>query len=83
MTQQIYKKKNSWKNLEEAIEDYYLYHPIEYYLKFPEFAVKKLGLETNLLDTLNKDINKRTREDIRQWMKDSKLTFQELIYVGW
>ena len=75
--------KESWEDLEDAIEDYYNNHPQKYYLKFPEFAVSKLKLNKNLLNSLDKDINKRTREDIREWMINSNMTFDELIYVGW
>jgi hypothetical protein len=77
------KNNDSWNNIEEGIEFYYKNYPDKYYLTYPEFAINKLGLEKNLLESLNNDVKKRTREDIRNWMMDSKLTYQELIYVGW
>jgi len=74
---------NSWNTIEEGIDYYYKNYPDKHYFTYPEFAVNKLGLNTKLLDNLNKDVNKRTREDIRQWMINSKITYQELIYIGW
>jgi hypothetical protein len=73
----------SWNTIEEGIEYYYNNYPAKHYFVYPEFVVKKLGLDNKLLESLNKDTSKRTRENIRDWMKESKITYQELIYVGW
>lgn len=76
-------KTNTWNNVEEGIEFYYKNYPDKHYFTYPEFAVNKLGLDKNLLNTLNSDVKKRTREDIKNWMINSKMTYQDLIYVGW
>ena len=76
-------EKEQFYNIDDGIKYYYNYYPDKHYLSYPEFAVKKLGLNTNILNKLNKDISKRSREDIRDWMINSKITYEELIYVGW
>ena len=69
-------------NLEQLIDIYYKYYDDKYYLKFPEFATNKLGLNTKYLETLPK-IDKRTRENVKQWFIDSKITYQQIIFAGW
>ena len=73
---------NNCNNVEELIDIYYKHYPIEHYLNYPEFCVNKLMLDKKLLENIpNKDL--RTREDIRDWCKNSKITYNEIIYVGW
>jgi hypothetical protein len=74
---------NSWKTFEEGVEFYYKYHPTKFYLSYPEFIVTKLGLDEKILDILEKDISKRTREHIRDWMKTISLSYDDLNWVGW
>ena len=62
-----------------SITDYY---EDKYYLKYPEFATNKLGLDKKYLKNLP-EIEKRTRDDVRQWFVDSKITYKEIIFSGW
>lgn len=71
-------------NKEELVDYYYDKYPLKHYLTYPEFTVQKLNLNKNLLNNLNQDVQKRTREDIRNWMTDNKkITYEDFIWVGW
>ena len=74
---------NYCKTFEEGVDFYYKYYPNKFYLSYPEFAVTKLGLDNKILDILNTDISKRSRENIRDWMKISTMSFDDLNWVGW
>ena len=79
-------KKNEleFTNKEELVNCYYEEYPLKYYLTYPEFTVNKLNLNKKLLNSLNQDVQKRTREDIRNWMTDNKkITYEDFIWVGW
>jgi len=72
-----------WKTYEEAVEYYYVNYPDKHYLTLPEFTVKKLGLEQNVLNSLNNNPEFRNRENIRDWMKSLNITLDDLYFVGW
>lgn len=72
-----------WKTYDEAVEYYYNNYPEEHYFTFPEFTVKKLGLEQNTLNSLNNNQEFRNRENIRDWMKSLNITLNDLYFVGW
>jgi len=69
-------------NVEGLIDIYYNHYPDKYYLNFPEFCVNKLKLDIALLHSLSPK-SERTRDDIRDWCKRAKLTYDDIIYVGW
>jgi len=73
----------SWKTYEEAVEYYYNNYPEEHYFTYPEFTVQKLGLDQNVLNSLNNNPEFRNRENIRDWMKSLNITLDELYFVGW
>jgi len=72
---------NDYSTLDDLIKYYYNHYPDKYYFNYPEFTVGKLKLDTILLKDLPP--KNRTREEIRDWMKSTKLTFSDWIYVGW
>ena len=69
-------------NVKQLIDIYYKYYDDVYYLKYPEFATKKLGLDKKYLENLPK-IENRTRDIVKQWFIDSKITFEQIIFAGW
>lgn len=72
------KKYNSVKAL---IASYYLYYPNDFYIRYPEYVVYKLGLDKKILNGLP-EYEKRKREHVRNWMFHSKLTLEEFNEVG-
>lgn len=71
-------------NKEELVDCYYKEYPLKHYLTYPEYTINKLSLSKELLNGLNEDVNKRTREDIKNWMIDNKkITYEDFIWVGW
>lgn len=74
----------TFNNKEELVEYYFKEYPLKHYLTYPEFTVKKLNLNKNLLNGLDNNVEKRSREDIRNWMTENdKITFEDFIWVGW
>tara|TARA_B100001057_G_scaffold468817_1_gene528426 strand:+ start:1478 stop:1810 length:333 start_codon:yes stop_codon:yes gene_type:complete len=73
---------SDFNTLDKLINTYYTKYPWNYYVKYPEFCVKKLKLSQNLLNTLPCQ-NQRTRFHIKKWMLESNITLDNLIYVGW
>jgi hypothetical protein len=69
-------------NVNQLIDIYYEYYDIKYYLKYPEFATNKLGLDKKHLENLP-NFEERTRENVKQWFIDSKITFEQIIFTGW
>ena len=69
-------------NVGQLIDIYYKHYETEYYLKYPEFATNKLGLDKKHLENLPK-FDERTRENVKQWFIDSKITFEQIIFAGW
>lgn len=70
-----------YKSAKALIASYYIHYPNDFYLKYPEFAVHKLGLDKKILNGLPK-IDNRRREHIRNWMFHSKLTLNQFQEVG-
>ena len=55
-----------------------------YFLFFKYLLKSNKDKNKNLLNNLNQDVQKRTREDIRNWMTDNKkITYEDFIWVGW
>jgi len=69
-------------NVEQLIEIYYKYYDDKYYLKFPEFATNKLRMDRRYVDNMPK-LGERKREDVRKWFIDSKISYRDLIWIGW
>ena len=69
-------------NIEQLIDIYYKYYDDKYYLKFPEFATNKLRMNRKFVDNIPK-LGERTREDVRKWFIDSKISYRDLIWIGW
>ena len=67
---------------EDLVEYYYHVYPNKHYFNYPEFSVKKLGLDKNSLNTLPTK-NERQRADIYRWMKSQKLSVEDWMYIGW
>jgi hypothetical protein len=61
----------------------YAHYPNEYYLKYPDFCIKKLCLDKNTLNSLNDNYNERTREEVNNWFNNSSLTIEAFIYCGY
>lgn len=71
-----------FEDVESYIEYMYSEYPEKHYYNFPEFAVNKLDLETSYLEDLP-EVSERTRENIRDWMINSKISLKDFIWVGW
>lgn len=56
-------------------------YPDEYYMCYPEFAVKKLRLNKSLLDVLP-PLEERKRSNIKNWMTNMPLELDDWLYVG-
>ena len=69
-------------NVDQLIDIYYKYYDDKYYLKFPEFATNKLRMNRKFVDNIPK-LAERTREDVKQWFIDSKITYKQIIFAGW
>jgi len=70
-----------YKSAKALIASYYIHYPTDFYLRYPEFVVHKLGLDKSILNGLPKLENRR-REHIRNWMFHSKLTLKQFQEVG-
>ena len=71
-----------YHNINDASNDYYLEYPEQYFKTFPEFAIQKLNLDGNLIRTLSSNTEERTREEIRDWIRNN-LTLRDLYIIGW
>lgn len=69
-------------HLDQLIDIYYKYYDDVYYLKYPEFATNKVGLDKKYLDNLP-NLESRTRDNVKKWFIDSKITFKQIIFAGW
>ena len=65
---------------EAELANYYREYPWEHYKNLPEFIIKKMDLNPNLLRELP---HERNREDIYNWMKSRNFTYEELTWIGW
>lgn len=70
-----------FKDVKELIIHYYQNYPEQFYLGYPEFAVFKLKLDKSYLNGLPK-LENRKREQVRNWMFNSKLTLQQFTEIG-
>ena len=70
-----------YRTLNELIITYYLYYRTDFYLQYPEYVVYKLKLDTEHLKDLP-EVKDRTRKDIRNWMFNSGITFEQFKEVG-
>ena len=58
---------------------------MEYFKIYPEYFVKKLkryDLEEFIENNLNKDVNKRNKIELLNFLKNDTITTEELFYVG-
>lgn len=66
----------------EIIRYYILEYPSERFISHPEQTVQKLNLNDELLSVLH-PLESRKRSDVRDWMMNLPLTFDDWVFVGW
>lgn len=72
---------DEYNDVRSLIRYYVIHYPDEYFLKYPEFTVRKLGLNPELLILPN--LKNRKRSDVRDWMMNIPISFSDWIFVGW
>lgn len=74
----------NWNNVQEFVRYmvvHYSHKYYEYFRKYPEFTVKKLGLNKELLSIIP-PIEKRKRSDVQKWMLNMPISLNDWDYVG-
>lgn len=74
--------KYGYNNANEAIKEYYDNYPMRHFRTLPEFAIEKLDLNEDAIDSIPSNPEERTREQIRDWMK-SNLSLSDIMWIGW
>lgn len=76
------KPQNDYNTIQELVRYYVVHYPNEFFMVYPEFTIRKLNLNPNLLDVIPQpDIRKRS--DVRDWMLNMPLSVNDWVYVGW
>jgi len=65
--------------VQKLVREIIIYCPNEFFIIYPEFTVRKLNLEEELLSTLP---TPRKRSDVRNWMLNMPISLHEWRYVG-
>lgn len=68
------------KTRDEMLKEYYREYPEQFYIKLPEFIIKKLGLDEKLLTVLPEQ---RNRDIIHNWMIEQNFSASDLTWIGW
>lgn len=69
-------------NEKNMLRYYIVHYPRELFMTYPEFTVKKLGWDLELLDLI-KPVESRKKSDVCTWMKNMPLSFDDWVSVGW
>ena len=74
-----------WTNKSDVLKYIRKYYEMEYFKIYPEYFVKKLkryDLEEFIENNLNKDVNKRNKIELLNFLNNDTITTEELYYVG-
>lgn len=74
-----------WTNKSDVLKYIRKYFEMKYFKIYPEYFVKKLkryDLEEFIENNLNKDVNKRNKIELLNFLKNDTITTEELFYVG-
>ena len=76
------KVSENYTTIEEMVRYYVVHYPNEFFIVHPEFAVKKLDLNEDLLSILPPPED-RKRSDVRNWMLNMPISVDDWNFVGW
>lgn len=82
LTENQMSELSNFNSVDDLISYYYYAYPTEHYINYPEFTIRKLRLDNVLLNSLP-SVNVRTRNDIKNWMRNMNITVNDWTYVGW
>lgn len=68
--------------VKELVRCLIVYCPPEFFIVYPEFAVRKLGLNETLL-SLIPPLETRKRSDVRDWILNMPILLEDWSYIGW
>ena len=74
-----------WTDKSDVIKYIRKYYDMKYFKIYPEYFVKKLkrhDLQEFIENNLNKDINKRNKIELLNFLDNDTITTEELFYVG-
>jgi len=67
--------------VQELVRYMVVHYPTEYFLSYPEFAVKKLGLNEDILTTIPL-VEYRKKSDVKSWILGMPISLNEWLFVG-
>jgi hypothetical protein len=76
------KTQDDYNTIKELVRYYVVHYPDEFFIRHPEFAVKKLGMNISLLDVIPSQPT-RKRSDVRDWMLNLPIQVNDWAYIGW
>lgn len=74
-----------WTDKSDVIKYIRKYYDMKYFKIYPEYFVKKLkrhDLQEFIENNLNKDVNKRNKIELLNFLDNDTITTEELFYVG-
>ena len=74
-----------WTDKSDVIKYIRKYYDMKYFKIYPEYFVKKLkrnDLQEFIENNLNKDVNKRNKIELLNFLDNDTITTEELYYVG-